>query len=211
MSGYAIKEIFLTLQGEGGQTGRTAVFCRFSGCNLWSGREADRATANCTFCDTDFVGTNGTLGGRYPTAEQLGAAIEEAWRGGHAHRLCVLTGGEPLLQVDEPLIEELHARGFEVAVETNGTLEPPPGIDWMCVSPKVGSELRVRSGNELKLVFPQAGADPAAFETLAFQRFSLQPMDGEALEENTAAAIEYCKTHPIWRLSMQTHKRLGIR
>lgn len=211
MSSYAVKEIFLTLQGEGGQTGRTAVFCRFSGCNLWSGREADREHAKCSFCDTDFVGLNGTLGSRYQTAEDLAEAIEQTWRGGAAHRLCVLTGGEPLLQVDESLIEELHSRRFEVAVETNGTLDPPSGIDWICVSPKAGAELRVRAGDELKLVFPQAGAPPELFETLDFQRFSLQPMDGDALLENTAAAIEYCKTNPVWRLSAQTHKHLGIR
>ncbi|HYZ61701.1 MAG TPA: 7-carboxy-7-deazaguanine synthase, partial [Acetobacteraceae bacterium] len=174
---YAIKEIFLTLQGEGAHAGRTAVFCRFAGCNLWSGREQDRASAECQFCDTDFVGLDGTRGGRYGTATALANVIEAEWRGGRAQRFVVLTGGEPLLQVDRDLIDALHARGFLIAVETNGTIDPPPGLDWICVSPKAGTELRIRSGNELKLVFPQPGAPPDAFIDLAFERFSLQPMD----------------------------------
>ncbi|MCC7272828.1 MAG: 7-carboxy-7-deazaguanine synthase [Alphaproteobacteria bacterium] len=210
-AGYAVREIFPTLQGEGAHAGRAAVFCRFAGCNLWSGREADRAAAQCPFCDTDFVGIDGPSGGRYDSAEQLADAVEAAWPAGRDGRLCVLTGGEPLLQIDAAIVDALHARGFEVAVETNGTLDPPPGLDWICVSPKAGAELRIRAGHELKLVFPQDGAPPAAFEGLAFGRFSLQPMDGPAAAENTAAAIAYCLAHPRWRLSLQTHKYLGIR
>jgi 7-carboxy-7-deazaguanine synthase len=208
---YAVKEIFLTLQGEGARSGRAAVFCRFAGCNLWSGREADRATAICRFCDTDFVGTDGTRGGSYANAEALGGAIEAEWGSGREHRYVVITGGEPLLQVDRSLLEALHARGFSVAVETNGTIEPPPGLDWICVSPKAGSALRVRAGQEMKLVFPQAGAPPEAFAGLAFEHFSLQPMDGPELARNTERAIDYCLTHPQWRLSLQTHKTIGIR
>jgi 7-carboxy-7-deazaguanine synthase (Cx14CxxC type) len=207
---YAVKEIFLTLQGEGGQAGRPAVFCRFAGCNLWSGREADRAEAVCTFCDTDFVGMNGEGGGRFADAEALTAAIEQAWVGGAADRLVVLTGGEPLLQVDEALIQALHGRGFAIALETNGTLAAPPGVDWICVSPKADAPLIQTSGQELKLVYPQAGHDPARFEELAFERFLLQPMDGPDRQANTAAAIAYCLAHPRWRLSVQTHKYLGI-
>ena len=208
---YAVKEIFLTLQGEGAQAGRTAVFCRFSGCNLWSGREDDRAGAVCKFCDTDFVGTDGTLGGRYDTADALADAVDAQWRGPPDHRYTVLTGGEPLLQVDAALIDALHARGFEIAVETNGTIEPPPGLDWVCVSPKARAELLVREGHELKLVFPQTENAPEDFADLAFERFSLQPMDGPDIAQSTQAAIDYCLQHPQWRLSVQTHKALGIR
>ncbi len=208
---YAVKEIFLTLQGEGAHVGRPAVFCRFAGCNLWSGREEDRASAQCTFCDTDFVGLDGTKGGRYADAKALASAIAEEWTAGRADRFCVLTGGEPLLQVDTDLIEELHRNGFEIAVETNGTVEPPRGLDWLCVSPKAANELKIRSGHELKLVYPQHEAMPERFEDLPFQRFSLQPMDGPNVEENTAKAIAYCLAHPQWRLSIQTHKRIGIR
>ncbi|MGC2781924.1 MAG: 7-carboxy-7-deazaguanine synthase [Bradyrhizobium sp.] len=208
---YAVKEIFMTLQGEGAQAGRAAVFCRFAGCNLWSGREADRATATCRFCDTDFVGTDGTLGGRYESAAALADAIAGQWTGGAADRYTILTGGEPLLQVDADLIAALHARGFAVGIETNGTLLPPDGIDWICVSPKAGAELNLRHGHELKLVYPQAGAEPERFEGLAFERFSLQPMDGPEAAANTARAIHYCQHHPQWRLSLQTHKMIGIR
>lgn len=207
---YAVKEIFLTLQGEGGQAGRAAVFCRFAGCNLWSGREKDRADAVCTFCDTDFVGTNGPGGGRFAGAEALAAAIEAAWTGGPDQRLVVCTGGEPLMQLDAPLIEALHARGFMIAVETNGTLVAPPGIDWVCVSPKADAPVVQTFGQELKLVWPQAGVDPARFEGLDFERFFLQPMDGPDRDAATAACIAYCLSHPRWRLSTQTHKYLGI-
>ena len=208
---YAVKEIFLTLQGEGAHAGRTAVFCRFSGCNLWSGREQDRAEAVCKFCDTDFVGTDGTQGGRYATADDLADAVDAQWQGPPDHRYTVLTGGEPLLQVDDALIAALHARGFEIAVETNGTIAPPPGLDWICVSPKAGAELVVREGHELKLVYPQIENTPADFADLAFERFSLQPMDGPDITQTTQAAIAYCLEHPQWRLSVQTHKALGIR
>ena len=208
---YAVKEIFLTLQGEGAHAGRTAVFCRFSGCNLWTGREQDRATAVCRFCDTDFVGTNGMLGGRYANAGELAAAIAAQWQGPQNHRYTVLTGGEPLLQVDTALIDALHAHGFTIAIETNGTIAPPPGLDWICVSPKAGSELVVRKGHELKLVYPQADNTPEDFAGLEFERFSLQPMDGPDIAQSTQAAIAYCLRHPQWRLSVQTHKTLGIR
>ena len=208
---YAVKEIFLTLQGEGAQVGRASVFCRFAGCNLWSGREQDRATAVCQFCDTDFVGTDGTLGGRYGSAAELADVIAGQWTGAATNRYVVLTGGEPLLQVDAALIEALHDRGFAVGIETNGTIEPPDGLDWICVSPKAGSELVVRRGHELKLVYPQADALPEAFAGLAFERFSLQPMDGPDVSENTARVVDYCLRHPQWRLSLQTHKTLGIR
>jgi 7-carboxy-7-deazaguanine synthase (Cx14CxxC type) len=207
---YAVKEIFLTLQGEGGQAGRPAVFCRFAGCNLWSGREEDRAEAVCTFCDTDFVGMDGAGGGRFAEAEALSEAVEAVWRGGASDRLVVLTGGEPLLQVDAALIAALHARGFEIAVETNGTLAAPEGLDWICVSPKADAALAQTRGKELKLVYPQAGVDPARFEGLDFERFLLQPMDGPDRIANTEAAIAYCLAHPRWRLSVQTHKYLGI-
>ena len=208
---YAVKEIFLTLQGEGAHAGRAAVFCRFSGCNLWSGREQDRAAATCKFCDTDFVGIDGTLGGRYATSDDLADAIASQWAGEHGYRYVVLTGGEPLLQVDADLIDALRARGFTIGLETNGTIELPDGVDWVCVSPKAGAELRVRRGDELKLVYPQTGAMPAAFAELAFERFSLQPMDGPDVAANTERAVNYCMRHPQWRLSVQTHKTLGIR
>ena len=207
---YAVKEIFLTLQGEGGQAGRAAVFCRFAGCNLWSGREEDRAGAVCTFCDTDFVGMDGEGGGRFADAGALADAVQAAWAGGTDARLVVLTGGEPLLQVDAALIAALHARGFSIAVETNGTIAAPAGIDWICVSPKGDAPLAQVTGKELKLVYPQASVDPARFEDLAFERFLLQPMDGPDREANTRAAIAYCLAHPRWRLSVQTHKYLGI-
>ena len=208
---YAVKEIFLTLQGEGAHAGRAAVFCRFAGCNLWSGREEDRASATCRFCDTDFVGTDGTFGGRYASAEELADVVAAQWTGDDASRYVVLTGGEPLLQVDGPLIAALHARKFSIAVETNGTVEAPEGLDWICVSPKAGANLVLRHGHELKLVYPQQDAEPERFAELAFERFSLQPMDGPDLIENTARAVAYCLRHPQWRLSLQTHKTLGIR
>lgn len=207
---YAVKEIFLTLQGEGGQAGRAAVFCRFSGCNLWSGREQDRASAVCTFCDTDFVGMDGPGGGRFETADQLADAVLAAWTGGETSRLVVCTGGEPLLQLDAAAIAALKARGFEIAVETNGTLPAPAGIDWICVSPKAQAPVVQTSGQELKLVYPQIGVDPARFEDLDFERFYLQPTDGPDRDTATQAAMAYCLSHPQWRLSVQTHKYLGI-
>jgi 7-carboxy-7-deazaguanine synthase len=208
---YAVKEIFYTLQGEGANTGRAAVFCRFAGCNLWTGREEDRAEATCQFCDTDFVGTDGPGGGKFGTAERLATAVAATWpQANPARRFVVCTGGEPLLQLDAPLLDALHDEGFEVAVETNGTLPPPNGIDWLCVSPKARAPLEVRSGNELKLVYPQKGVDPAQYEQLGFEHFFLQPMDGPELEGNTASALQYCLEHPRWRLSLQTHKLLGI-
>jgi len=208
---YAVKEIFLTLQGEGAHAGRAAVFCRFSGCNLWSGREEDRAAAVCRFCDTDFVGMDGTLGGRYATADELADTVAAQWAGTAGNRYVVLTGGEPLLQVDKAFVDALHARGFEIGIETNGTIAPPDGIDWLCVSPKAAANLLVRKGHELKLVYPQAENRPEDFAGLAFERFSLQPMDGPDVADNTARAIAYCLQHPQWRLSVQTHKSLGIR
>jgi 7-carboxy-7-deazaguanine synthase len=208
---YTVKELFYTLQGEGRNAGRAAVFCRFSGCNLWSGREADRATAVCQFCDTDFVGVDGVGGGRFAEAAGLAGAIGRTWRGSSkGRRLVILTGGEPLLQVDRDLVDALHAESFEIAVETNGTIPLIPGLDWICVSPKSGAPLSVKQGNELKLVFPQPGAEPILFEDLAFADFLLQPMDGPARAENTTAAVAYCLAHPKWRLSLQTHKFLGI-
>ena len=209
---YSVKEIFYTLQGEGAQSGRAAVFCRFAGCNLWSGREEDRVTVVCKFCDTDFVGTDGTGGGKFASADALADAIAKAWGApGVQSRYVVLTGGEPLLQVDEALTTALHARGFTIAVETNGTVAPPPGLDWICVSPKNQAEVVVTKGNELKLVYPQLGVDPARFEGLAFEHFFLQPMDGPQRADNTAKAIEYCQQHPQWRLGVQSHKIIGIR
>ncbi|MEC5289687.1 7-carboxy-7-deazaguanine synthase [Aurantimonas sp. C2-6-R+9] len=209
---YSVKEIFYTLQGEGRNAGRAAVFCRFAGCNLWSGREIDRATAVCQFCDTDFVGTNGTGGGKFTSARALAATIAAAWEGETMPgRLVVLTGGEPLLQVDDALVSALHAEGFEIAVETNGTLPVPEAIDWICVSPKCGAPLVQTSGQELKLVYPQAGAEPERFADLDFDTLLLQPMDGPEREANTAAALAYCLAHPRWRLTLQTHKLLGIR
>ena len=215
---YTVKEIFYTLQGEGYHTGRPAVFCRFSGCNLWTGREGDRADAVCKFCDTDFVGV-GPDGGKFASAKELAARVAAAWPaqspvfGPQSRKYVVCTGGEPLLQLDEPLIDALHAEGFEIAIETNGTLEPPPGIDWVCVSPKAAAPLRVRQGDELKLVYPQGEpeAQPERFEALAFRHFSLQPMDGPDARRNTELAVEYCMRHPLWRLSLQTHKLLGLR
>jgi 7-carboxy-7-deazaguanine synthase len=209
---YAVKEIFYTLQGEGAQAGRAAVFCRFAGCNLWSGREQDRATAVCRFCDTDFADTKGPGGGRFETAQTLAAAIQEKWPLGSASgkRFVVCTGGEPLLQMNANLIEALHACDFEIAVETNGTVAAPAGLDWVCVSPKAGAEFKQRSGDELKLVFPQAGVDPEDFSELAFRHFFLQPMDGPDRAANTELALRYCMEHPRWRLSLQTHKILGI-
>ena len=208
---YAVKELFYTLQGEGANVGRPAVFCRFAGCNLWSGREEDRAQAVCRFCDTDFVGTDGTGGGRYETAVDLAAAVVAAWpRRAGGYPLVVCTGGEPLLQLDDALIEALHGVGFEIAIETNGTQQTPEGIDWICVSPKADAEWVLRSGDELKLVYPQVGIDPAALEGLSFRHFFLQPMDGAERDSNTRLAIEYCLSHPRWRLSLQTHKVVGI-
>jgi len=208
---YAVKEIFYTLQGEGALTGRPAVFCRFAGCNLWSGREEDRTEAVCTFCDTDFVGTDGSDGGRYRDAAALADRIAALWPKEGAARFVVCTGGEPLLQLDPPLIKALHARGFEIAVETNGTIALPPGIDWVCVSPKAGAPLIVTAGDELKIVVPQQGLDPLAFGGLDFRRFSVQPMDGPERARNTEWAIRFCLEHPHWQLSLQTHKMTGIR
>jgi 7-carboxy-7-deazaguanine synthase (Cx14CxxC type) len=208
---YAVKEIFLTLQGEGAHAGRASVFCRFSGCNLWTGREQDRETATCRFCDTDFVGMDGTLGGRYADAAALASTIAAQWVGPDAHRYVVLTGGEPLLQVDAALVDALHGHGFEIGLETNGTILPPDGIDWVCVSPKAGAEMVVQHGHELKLVYPQPQAMPEHFAALRFERYSLQPMDGPDALQNTAQAVDYCLRHPQWRLSVQTHKTLGIR
>jgi 7-carboxy-7-deazaguanine synthase (Cx14CxxC type) len=208
---YAVKEIFYTLQGEGALTGRPAVFCRFAGCNLWSGREDDRAAAICNFCDTDFVGIDGSHGGRYRDAAALADQIAALWPAGQGARFVVCTGGEPLLQLDPPLIEALHGRGFAIAIETNGTIAPPPGLDWVCVSPKAGAPLVVTSGDELKIVVPQPGLDPLAFAGLDFGRFSVQPMDGPERERNTEWAIAFCLDHPRWQLSLQTHKMTGIR
>ena len=208
---YSVKEIFYTLQGEGLRAGRPAVFCRFAGCNLWSGREQDRASAICRFCDTDFVGTDGTLGGKFAEAAELAARIAALWPAGQGQRYVVLTGGEPLLQVDAALLDALHAQGFEVAVETNGSIAAPAGIDWICVSPKAGAPLLQTSGQELKLVWPQPGLDPAELGRLDFEHFLLQPMDNPAQAANTQACIAYCQAHPQWRLSLQTHKILEIR
>jgi 7-carboxy-7-deazaguanine synthase len=208
---YAVKEIFYTLQGEGANAGTPAVFCRFAGCNLWSGREQDRAKATCQFCDTDFVGTDGVGGGKFETAEGLARACRDAAAPlTDAPKFVVLTGGEPMLQVDQDLVDALHAEGFRIAIETNGTLPALDTIDWICVSPKAGSELKQLHGHELKLVFPQAGIDPAAYLALAFEQRYLQPMDGPEQRANTEAAIAYCKANPAWRLSVQTHKLLGI-
>jgi 7-carboxy-7-deazaguanine synthase (Cx14CxxC type) len=207
---YAVKEIFHTLQGEGAQAGRPAVFLRFAGCNLWTGREADRATAVCRFCDTDFVGMNAD-GGSFSTAAALADAVAARWPGGAERRFVVCTGGEPLLQLDPPLIEALHARQFSVAVETNGTIAPPLGIDWLCVSPKADASLVIDTGDELKLIYPQDRGDPRRYAELDFRHFFLQPMDGPCLAAYTRQAIEYCMAHPQWRLSLQTHKLLGIR
>ena len=211
MPSYKIKEIFYTLQGEGAQSGRPAVFCRFSGCNLWSGREEDRHKAICQFCDTDFWGMDGENGGRYPTPATLADKVAGLWpnaAGGRPYVVC--TGGEPLLQLDQPLVKAFHERGFEVAVETNGTCKAPAGIDWICVSPKAGTDIQLTSGHELKLVYPQPGAPPEQFEHLDFEHFFLQPMDGPDIERNTQLTLQYCLQHPHWRLSLQTHKVLDI-
>jgi 7-carboxy-7-deazaguanine synthase (Cx14CxxC type) len=207
---YSIKECFYTLQGEGAQTGRAAVFLRFAGCNLWSGLERDRASAVCKFCDTDFVGVDGQGGGKFATAREVAAHVASRWKGASGKPYIVCTGGEPLLQLDEDLIAALHHQGFEVAVETNGTIAAPESLDWICVSPKSTAELKQRSGDELKLVFPQADARPETFAALDFQNFFLQPMDGPEREANTVACIAYCLEHPQWRLSLQTHKVTGI-
>lgn len=208
---YAVKEIFYTLQGEGAQAGRAAVFCRFSGCNLWTGREADRSSAVCTFCDTDFVGVDGPGGGKFASADDLADAVAAKWPNpSHGNPYVVCTGGEPLLQLDRPLIEALHRHNFEVAVETNGTLEAPAEIDWICVSPKANASVVQRTGNELKLVFPQKEIDPVELEGLDFNHFFLQPMDGPNRIINTELAVQFCMQHPRWRLSLQTHKFLGI-
>lgn len=210
---YAVKEIFFTLQGEGANTGRPAVFCRFAGCNLWTGREADRADATCQFCDTDFVGTDGPGGGKFASADALARAVAEKWPANvsaRARKLVVCTGGEPLLQMDAAVVRALHAQDLEIAIETNGTQQPPDDIDWICVSPKVGAPLVLTSGNELKLVYPQPGGEPERFADLDFEQFFLQPMDGPDRERNTELALSYCLSHPQWRLSIQTHKLLGI-
>jgi len=209
---YAVKEIYYTLQGEGAQTGRAAVFCRFAGCNLWSGHEEDRAEAVCDFCDTDFVGTDGPGGGKFATADELAEAVDGKWPqlSSEGRRLVVCTGGEPLLQLDEQLVAAFHRRLFEVAIETNGTRKAPPGINWICVSPKAGAEIVLQSGNEMKLVYPQPGLEPEQFAGLDFDHFFLQPMDGPDREPNTRLAIDYCLAHPQWRLSLQTHKLTGI-
>jgi 7-carboxy-7-deazaguanine synthase (Cx14CxxC type) len=207
---YAVKECFLTLQGEGVQAGRRAVFLRFAGCNLWSGREADRASAQCSFCDTDFVGTDGEGGGKFASADALAAQVESLWGEGREHRLVVVTGGEPMLQLDPQLVDALHGRGFRVAVETNGTLPATPGIDWICVSPKAGTEVVQRRGDELKLVWPQDGIDPAEIETWDFDHFLIQPMDCDAREAAIEAAIKLAMERPRWRLSLQAHKVVGL-
>jgi 7-carboxy-7-deazaguanine synthase (Cx14CxxC type) len=208
---YAVKEMFLTLQGEGVNAGRRAVFVRFAGCNLWSGREEDRARAVCRFCDTEFVGTDGAGGGRFADATALVAAAGAFWGEGRAERFVVLTGGEPMLQVDDPLVDTLHDAGFMIAIETNGTIPVHPGIDWVCVSPKARSEVVQRSGNELKLVWPQPGTDVGAIESWAFDHFLVQPLDSPTAEDNRAAAVEFALARPKWRLALQTHKLLGLR
>jgi 7-carboxy-7-deazaguanine synthase len=208
---YSVKEVFYTLQGEGLRAGRPAVFCRFTGCNLWTGREEDRLNAICQFCDTDFVGTDGTLGGKYSTAQELADLIMQHWPVGKSNRYVVLTGGEPLLQVNKDLIDALHKNKFEIAVETNGTILAPPGIDWICVSPKSGAEWIQRTGNELKLVYPQIGLQPLDVHTVGFEHYLLQPMDNILQKQNTIKAIEFCKANPEWKLSVQTHKILEIR
>ncbi len=208
---YAVKEIFYTLQGEGAQAGRAAVFCRFAGCNLWSGREQDREAAVCNFCDTDFVGVDGEGGGKFATADELAAAIASCWPAGRPGKpYVVCTGGEPLLQLDSALVDALHAQGFEIAVETNGTQPAPQGLDWICVSPKAGSELVLTQGHELKLVYPQPLARPERFEQLDFQHFFLQPMDSVLKTQHTREVVAYCMAHPQWRLSVQMHKVIGI-
>jgi len=208
---YQVKEIYYTLQGEGARAGRAAVFLRFAGCNLWSGREADRGIATCKFCDTDFVGADGPGGGKFAAAQALAKAVAARWPQGNGTPYVVITGGEPLLQLDSALIGALHGEGFEIGIETNGTLLPPEGVDWICVSPKAGAELVLVRGNELKVIYPQSGAEPERYVGLGFEHFFLQPMDGPNRAENTAAATDYCLSHPQWRLSLQTHKLIGIR
>jgi 7-carboxy-7-deazaguanine synthase (Cx14CxxC type) len=211
---YQVKEIFYTLQGEGANTGRAAVFCRFAGCNLWSGREEDRAKAICQFCDTDFVGIDGLNGGRFASANELVRRVAMLWPMSnitpHSKPLVICTGGEPLLQVDEALVKEFHTTGFDIAIETNGTILPPQGVDWVCVSPKAGAELVLKTGDEIKLVFPQCGAEPTLYEHLSFRNFFLQPMDGPDRDRNIELAVQYCLRHPQWRLSLQTHKFIGL-
>lgn len=213
MSAYKVKEIYYTLQGEGAHTGRAAVFCRFSGCNLWSGREEDRHKAICKFCDTDFWGIDGENGGKYATADDLAKKIDSLWPKENkiGQPYVVFTGGEPLLQLDQKAVDALHEAGFEIAIETNGTLEAPEGIDWICMSPKAGTELKITKGNELKLVFPQPGAEPEKFHDLDFEHFYLQPMDGLLVEDNTKLTLRYCLEHPQWNMSLQTHKFLDIK
>jgi 7-carboxy-7-deazaguanine synthase (Cx14CxxC type) len=207
---YIVKEIYPTLQGEGANTGRAAVLCRFAGCNLWSGREKDRATATCTFCDTQFLGTDGPNGGRFATAAELADTVASVWGEGSDERFVVCTGGEPLLQLDADLISRLHEHGFRIAIETNGTILAPAGVDWVCVSPKAGAPMRLRSGDELKIVYPQQGLDPCDYEHLSFEHFFLQPMDCGPSEDHVPATVDYCRRHPRWRISLQTHKLLGI-
>lgn len=210
---YTVKEIYYTLQGEGANTGRSAIFCRFTGCNLWSGRESDRESAVCRFCDTNFVGVDGPGGGRFDSAGELSEAIDSRWPGyanGKSKKLVVFTGGEPLLQLDEAVVQAVHQKGFEIAIETNGTRLPPGGVDWICVSPKARAECVLQSGDELKLVYPQTGGEPEKYASLDFEHFYLQPMDGPDVEANTAKAVEYCLHHPQWQLSIQTHKLVGI-
>lgn len=211
---YQVKEIFYTLQGEGANTGRAAVFCRLAGCNLWSGREEDRSKAKCQFCDTDFVGIDGLNGGRFTSANELVRVVVMLWPTANitprTKPMVVCTGGEPLLQLDEELVEEFHSVGFDIAIETNGTMLPPKGVDWICVSPKANAELVLKTGDEIKLVFPQRGAEPTLYEHLDFRNFFLQPMDGPARDRNTELAVQYCLEHPQWRLSLQTHKFLGL-
>ena len=207
---YSVKEIYLTIQGEGFHTGKHAVFCRFSGCNLWTGLEKDRKNAICNFCDTDFVGTDGINGSKYPNAEQLANEIDKVWDKDINEKFVVFTGGEPLLQLDKPLVDLLHKKKFKVAIETNGTILPPENIDWICVSPKQGADFNLKYGNELKLVYPQKGLDPKNFKHLDFDHFFLQPMDGKDLQRNVLQSVSYCVENPLWRLSLQTHKIMGI-
>ena len=207
---YSVKEIYLTIQGEGFHTGKHAVFCRFTGCNLWTGLEKDRKKAICNFCDTDFVGTDGINGSKYPNAEQLANEIDKVWDKDINEKFVVFTGGEPLLQLDKPLVDLLHKKKFKVAIETNGTILPPENIDWICVSPKQGADFNLKYGNELKLVYPQKGLEPKNFKHLDFDHFFLQPMDGKDLQRNILQSVSYCIENPLWRLSLQTHKIMGI-
>ena len=211
MTTYSIKEIYYTLQGEGIQAGRAALFCRFAGCNLWSGLEKDRLGAQCNFCDTDFLGTNGENGGRFKTASELARHANKFWPDETTKKFIVLTGGEPMLQVDSSLISELHSLNFEIAIETNGTIICPPEIDWICVSPKAGTKISQKTGNELKVIYPQPGLNFSKLLTLSFEYFLIQPMDGPNAKENTEASVDFCKENPSWRLSLQTHKQLGLK